>query len=125
MTRYFIQHKTTKSWLTIDGELTDDLSDNSLLSFNDKFSAEQILRTANPKFNSIDFLRFAWQEIFYKQVLHKNNGADLHSDFVVSEHKYLKFSQWLELTTTGTYYDGFRSDYCVKTGKLSLKWIGK
>lgn len=93
--KYFIEHKELKSWLKYNGDLTND--PNQALSFDSKWKAEGWLKPQSPTITS-DFsgrnvttdYTFVWMhENLKKQIAAVNNGADLYTDFVITEHLFV------------------------------------
>ena len=96
-TKYLIEHKELHTWLRFDGTLTNNPNDESLLCFNDEFSAKEHLEPLQPTITS-DFSGLnatysyhgiiLWQHI-RERTMEKNNGADLYKNFYITEHEYL------------------------------------
>ena len=95
--KYFIEHSTLRTWVTIDGTLTNNPHEAGIISFDEDWIAEKYLNPIEPDITS-DFsgrtvrYDYAGQSLWNsvkKQIAEKNNGADLYTDFIITEHEFV------------------------------------
>lgn len=96
MTKYFIEHKENHKWVTYNGELTNDPNDDGIISFNEDWLANRWLRELYPTISS-DFsgrvttvdTSIIDMQLYLKRQIFEKNGADLFSDFIITEHLFV------------------------------------
>lgn len=98
MYTYFLEHKTLRTWLTFDGELTNNPTHSKLWQNSHKDYAENELKQRELEY-SHDFSgtrRYINQgsqiALGLQGLLKENamkNGFDLFNDFIVTEHEFV------------------------------------
>jgi hypothetical protein len=95
--KYFIEHKTLHLWLVCDGTLTSNPNEVGLLSFNEQWIAKKYLSPIEPEIRSdytgrtstTDYTGHFLSDMLKRLTAEKNNGADLYSDFIITEHEFI------------------------------------
>lgn len=94
--KYFIEHKTLHTWVTIEGALTNDPNDGGLIMFDERWIAEKYLQPVEPEITSdfsgnnihYDYTSQSIWNALKDGISKKNNGADLYKDFIITEHAF-------------------------------------
>ncbi len=101
MIKYFIEHKKTQTWLTVNGELTNNPNHEFILSSKDKFNMDNWLLPMEVAFDSdysgkffmeneeSDMIVVLQHDIIGKL---KSNNIFLFEDFIITEHEFINCS---------------------------------
>jgi len=95
--KYFIEHKTLHTWLVVDGTLTNNPNEPGIMSWDEGWLAEEYLKPLQPRVTSdftgqVSRTDYSGVNIWLAlkdQIAEKNNGADLYSDFIITEHEFV------------------------------------
>ena len=96
--KYFIEHKDLGTWVTILGDLTNNPDELGLISFDERWLAEDHLKPVKPHVTSdysgtrinIDYFGASLWAGIKNNIAEKNNGANIYTDFIITEHEFVQ-----------------------------------